>query len=132
MLIFLCFFSIIYNIETFVVNIHFYNCKGVILCLLVLILKKEDFPLLLHIDEILSEKKEVNIPWNEFTFINEAQLWIKANCSLRKFRIMGILILLFWVAGVAAGLAVTDYYTPENINVDQLQTIIREQDVILD
>ena len=38
------------------------------------ILKKEDFPLLLHIDEILSEKKEVNIPWNEFTFINEAQL----------------------------------------------------------
>lgn len=38
------------------------------------ILKKEDFPLLLHIDEILSEKKEVNIPWNEFTFIKEAQL----------------------------------------------------------
>lgn len=45
---------------------------------------------------------------------------------------MGILMLLFWVAGVAAGLAVTDNYTPENINVDQLQTIIREQDVILD
>lgn len=38
------------------------------------ILKKEDFPLLLHIDEILSEKKEVNIPWNEFTFIKDAQL----------------------------------------------------------
>ena len=38
------------------------------------ILKNEDFPLLLHIDEILSEKKEVNIPWNEFTFIKEAQL----------------------------------------------------------
>ena len=38
------------------------------------ILKKEDFPLLLHIDEILSEKKEVNIPWKEFTFIKEAQL----------------------------------------------------------
>ena len=36
------------------------------------ILKKQDFPLLLHIDEILSEKKEVNIPWNEFTFIKEA------------------------------------------------------------
>ena len=45
---------------------------------------------------------------------------------------MGILMLLFWAAGVAAGLAVTDNYTPENINVDQLQTIIREQDVILD
>jgi hypothetical protein len=45
---------------------------------------------------------------------------------------MGILMLLFWVAGVAAGLAVTDNYTPENINGDQLQTIIREQDVILD
>lgn len=45
---------------------------------------------------------------------------------------MGILMLLFWVAGVAAGLAVTVNYTPENINVDQLQTSIREQDVILD
>lgn len=31
-------------------------------------LKKEDFPLLLHIDEILSEKKEVNIPWEKFTY----------------------------------------------------------------
>ena len=29
---------------------------------------KEDFPLLLHIDEILSEKKAVNIPWELFTF----------------------------------------------------------------
>ena len=36
------------------------------------ILKKEDFPLLLHIDEILSDKKEVNIPWEAFTFVNEA------------------------------------------------------------
>lgn len=45
---------------------------------------------------------------------------------------MGILMLLFWVAGAAARLAVTDNYTPENINVDQLQTSIREQDVILD
>lgn len=34
------------------------------------ILKKEEFPLLLHIDEILSEKKSVNIPWEEFTFID--------------------------------------------------------------
>ena len=27
-----------------------------------------DFPLLLHVDEILSEKKAVNIPWEAFTF----------------------------------------------------------------
>lgn len=30
-------------------------------------LRKEDFPLLLHIDEILSEKKSVAIPWEAFT-----------------------------------------------------------------
>ncbi|MBQ8391180.1 MAG: glycerol-3-phosphate dehydrogenase [Clostridia bacterium] len=30
--------------------------------------KKEDFPLLLHIDEIIKEKKSVNIPWEDFTF----------------------------------------------------------------
>ncbi len=34
------------------------------------ILNKEDFPLLLHIDEILSEKKKVNIPWEAFTFVD--------------------------------------------------------------
>ena len=27
-----------------------------------------DFPLLMHVDEILSEKKPVNIPWESFTF----------------------------------------------------------------
>ena len=27
-----------------------------------------DFPLLLHTDEILTEKKPVNIPWESFTF----------------------------------------------------------------
>ena len=32
-------------------------------------LKAEDFPLLLHIDEIISDKKEVNIPWEKFTFV---------------------------------------------------------------
>ena len=32
------------------------------------ILNEKDFPLLLHIDEIISDKKEVNIPWEEFTF----------------------------------------------------------------
>ena len=32
------------------------------------ILKKEDFPLLLHIDEIVSEKRAVNIPWENFTY----------------------------------------------------------------
>lgn len=31
-------------------------------------LNREDFPLLLHIDEVLSEKKEVNIPWESFTY----------------------------------------------------------------
>lgn len=31
-------------------------------------LKAEDFPLLLHTDEILTEKKQVNIPWESFTF----------------------------------------------------------------
>ena len=30
--------------------------------------KAEDFPLLLHIDEILTEKKAVDIPWEKFTF----------------------------------------------------------------
>ncbi len=33
------------------------------------ILKKEDFPLLLHIDEILTQKAAVNIPWEKFTYI---------------------------------------------------------------
>ncbi|MBQ8525930.1 MAG: glycerol-3-phosphate dehydrogenase [Clostridia bacterium] len=32
------------------------------------VLKREDFPLLMHIDEIISDKKEVNIPWEDFTF----------------------------------------------------------------
>lgn len=30
--------------------------------------KAEDFPLLLHIDEILTHKKPVNIPWESFTY----------------------------------------------------------------
>lgn len=33
-------------------------------------LNKEDLPLLLHIDEILSEKKSVDIPWEAFTFVD--------------------------------------------------------------
>lgn len=32
------------------------------------ILREEDFPLLLHIDEILREKKQVDIPWEKFTY----------------------------------------------------------------
>ena len=32
-------------------------------------LNLKDFPLLLHIDEILTEKKPVNIPWDEFRFV---------------------------------------------------------------
>lgn len=34
-------------------------------------IRLEDFPLLTHIDEIISEKKEVNIPWDAFTFTKE-------------------------------------------------------------
>ena len=30
-----------------------------------------EFPLLMHVDEILTEKKPVNIPWNDFRFITE-------------------------------------------------------------
>ncbi|MBQ9940705.1 MAG: glycerol-3-phosphate dehydrogenase [Clostridia bacterium] len=32
------------------------------------ILCKKDFPLLLHIDEIITQKNPVNIPWDEFTY----------------------------------------------------------------
>lgn len=32
------------------------------------LLNKEDFPLLLHIDQIITQKKPVNIPWESFTF----------------------------------------------------------------
>ena len=33
------------------------------------VLDTEDFPLLLHVDEIITDKKAVNIPWEKFTFI---------------------------------------------------------------
>ena len=29
----------------------------------------KEFPLLMHVDQIISEKAEVNIPWEEFTFV---------------------------------------------------------------
>lgn len=32
--------------------------------------REEEFPLLMHIDEILTQKKEVAIPWEKFTFYN--------------------------------------------------------------
>ena len=32
------------------------------------ILNAEDFPLLLHADEILTEKKPVELPWEKFAF----------------------------------------------------------------
>lgn len=32
------------------------------------IVDTKDFPLLMHINEILTEKKEVNIPWDKFTY----------------------------------------------------------------
>lgn len=35
------------------------------------ILNTEDFPLLMHVDDILTNKAEVNIPWEKFTFVNE-------------------------------------------------------------
>ena len=34
-------------------------------------LKAEDFPVLLHIDQIITDKKEVNIPWEAFTYTKE-------------------------------------------------------------
>lgn len=33
------------------------------------ILNESDFPLLMHIDEILSQKAEVCIPWDKFTYV---------------------------------------------------------------
>ena len=30
--------------------------------------KLEDFPLLMHIDEIITQRKPVSIPWEDFTF----------------------------------------------------------------
>lgn len=35
------------------------------------ILNLSDFPLLMHVDNILTERKEVNIPWESFTFEKE-------------------------------------------------------------
>ncbi len=32
------------------------------------VLNAEDFPLLMHVDSIITDKKEVNIPWEDFTF----------------------------------------------------------------
>ena len=31
----------------------------------------EDFPLLMHVNEIICEKKEVQIPWEKFTFVDD-------------------------------------------------------------
>ncbi len=33
------------------------------------VLDAKDFPLLMHVDEIICQKKEVNIPWEDFTFV---------------------------------------------------------------
>ena len=32
------------------------------------IVDEKDFPLLMHVDEIICQKKEVNLPWEKFTF----------------------------------------------------------------
>lgn len=34
-------------------------------------LKIEDFPLLMHVDDIITNKKPVNIPWESFTFVRD-------------------------------------------------------------
>jgi len=36
------------------------------------VLDAKDFPLLMHVDEIICGKKEVNLPWEEFTFTYDA------------------------------------------------------------
>ena len=36
------------------------------------VLDAKDFPLLMHVDEIICGKKEVNLPWEEFTFTYNA------------------------------------------------------------
>ncbi len=36
------------------------------------VLDAKDFPLLMHVDEIICQKKEVNIPWEDFTFTYQA------------------------------------------------------------
>ena len=35
------------------------------------VLDAKDFPLLMHVDEIICDKKAVNLPWEDFTFIAE-------------------------------------------------------------
>ena len=35
------------------------------------VLDAKDFPLLMHVDEIICDKKAVNLPWEEFTFMYE-------------------------------------------------------------
>ena len=32
------------------------------------VLDEKDFPLLMHVDQILTDKMPVNIPWDDFTF----------------------------------------------------------------
>lgn len=43
--------------------------RAVKVCAKKAILNAEDFPLLLHVDEIITDKKAVNIPWEKFTFV---------------------------------------------------------------
>lgn len=35
------------------------------------VLDAKDFPLLMHVDEIICDKKTVNLPWEDFTFMYE-------------------------------------------------------------
>ena len=36
------------------------------------IVDEKDFPLLMHVDEIICQKKPVDLPWEDFTFTYEA------------------------------------------------------------
>ena len=54
------------TLESLVVAVRV--ARAVKVCAAKGILDEKDFPLLMHVDEILTEKKEVNLPWEKFTF----------------------------------------------------------------
>ncbi len=54
------------TLESLVVAVRV--ARAVKVCAAKGILDTKNFPLLMHVDEILTEKKEVNIPWESFTF----------------------------------------------------------------
>ena len=54
------------TLESLVVAVRV--ARAVKICAEKKILDPKDFPLLMHVDEIISDKKEVNIPWESFTY----------------------------------------------------------------